>query len=71
MAIKKQVLNFYDVKTKKKFNTSDWTHKTRGGRHFAVTVNPKSKVECWRTIGAAVLGTKKPTKKAKPCKKKK
>ena len=64
MAVKKVVLSFYDVKTKKKFKTDKWVHKKVGKRNFAVAINPKSKVACWRTIGAAVLGTK-PKAKAK------
>jgi len=69
--MKKVVLDFYDVKTKKKFKTANWKHVKRGKRNYAVAINPKSKVHCWRTIGAAVLGTKKPTSKAKPKAKKK
>ena len=63
MAIKKQILDFYDVKTKKKFKTDKWKHVKRGKRNYAVAINPKSKVHCWRTIGAAVLGTKPKAKK--------
>jgi len=69
--MKKVVLDFYDVKTKKKFKTDKWTHKKLGKRNYAIATNPKSKVKCWRAIGAAVLGTKKPTSKAKPKAKKK
>jgi len=45
-------LSFYDVKTKKKFNTDNWRVEVRGKRRFAVTKSPAGKHECWRVLGA-------------------
>ncbi|HLF18027.1 MAG TPA: hypothetical protein VI749_03920 [Candidatus Omnitrophota bacterium] len=44
-------LSFYDVKTKKKFNTSDFTVKQKGGRFFAIAKSPTGTHECWRVLG--------------------
>jgi len=43
-------LSFYDVKTKSKFNTKDFTVKEKGGRFFAVAKSPKGTHECWRVL---------------------
>lgn len=58
-----KMLNFYDVKSKKKFNSDKWELKNRGGRYFAVTKNPKTGTECWRTVGADITGKKPKGKK--------
>lgn len=44
-------LSFYDVKTKSKFETTEYTVKEKGGRFFAVTKSPKGTHECWRVLG--------------------
>lgn len=43
-------LSFYDVKTKSKFNTAEYTVREKGGRFFAVTKSPKGVHECWRVL---------------------
>ena len=43
-------LNFYDLKTKKKFMSDKYEIKTRGVRRFAVCKS-SSGCECWRVIG--------------------
>lgn len=44
-------LSFYDVKTKKKFETDTYSIKEKGGRCFAVTKSPAGSHECWRVLG--------------------
>lgn len=43
-------LSFYDVKTKSKFETTDYTVREKSGRFFAVTKSPKGGHECWRVL---------------------
>lgn len=43
-------LSFYDVKTKKKFTTTDYEVRERSGRNFAVTKSPAGSHECWRVL---------------------
>ena len=45
-------LKFYDLKTKKTFNTSNYEVRTKGGRRFAVAKAP-SGIESWRVLGMA------------------
>ena len=42
-------LSFYNVKTKKKFTTSNYTIKLKSGRRFAVALN--AGVKCHRILG--------------------
>lgn len=42
-------LTFYNVKTKKKFTTGNYTYKVKSGRRFAVAKN--AGIECWRVLG--------------------
>ncbi len=54
-------LSFYDVKTKSKFDSTEYTVKEKSGRFFAVTKSPKGTHECWRVLGkdqAALLKKK-------------
>ena len=44
-------LSFYDVKTKSKFDATEYTEKEKSGRFFAVTKSPKGTHECWRVLG--------------------
>ncbi len=46
-----QELEFYDVKSKKKFKATVYTVKEKGGRFFAVTKAPSGTHECWRVLG--------------------
>ena len=43
-------LSFYDVKTKKKFTTSDYRIEDKKGRKFAVTKSQEGSHECWRVV---------------------
>ncbi len=43
-------LSFYDVKTKAKFKSKDYTVKEKSGRFFAVTKSLKGGHECWRVL---------------------
>lgn len=43
-------LSFYDVKTKAKFDATDYTVREKSGRFFAVTKSPKGGHECWRVL---------------------
>ncbi|MBI3314888.1 MAG: hypothetical protein HYZ86_02945 [Candidatus Omnitrophica bacterium] len=43
-------LSFYDVKTKGKFETEEYSVKEKSGRFFAVTKSPKGTHECWRVL---------------------
>lgn len=45
-----QELEFYDVKSKKKFKSSTYSVKEKGGRFFAVTKAPSASHECWRVL---------------------
>lgn len=44
-------LSFYDVKTKSKFDATEYTVKEKSGRFFAVTKSLKGTHECWRVLG--------------------
>ena len=43
-------LSFYDVKTKKKFTTSEYRIEDKKGRKFAVTKSKEGTHECWRVV---------------------
>jgi len=43
-------LSFYDVKSKAKFNTSDYRVEEKKGRFFAVAKSPNGPHECWRVL---------------------
>ncbi|MBI2663291.1 hypothetical protein HYX15_02035 [Candidatus Woesearchaeota archaeon] len=46
----KEKISFYDVKTKKKFETVDYKIVDKDGRKFAVTKSPAGTHECWRVV---------------------
>ena len=46
----KEQLEFYDVKSKKKFKTTDYRIVNKGGRMFAVTKSQSGTHECWRVV---------------------
>ena len=46
----KPKISFYDVKTKKKFETDDFKIVEKGGRNFAVAKSPAGTHECWRVV---------------------
>lgn len=43
-------LSFFDLKSKKKFTSSNYKLVTKSGRHFAVAKAP-SGVQSWRIVG--------------------
>lgn len=43
-------MEFFDVKSKKKFKTSEFKVVEKGGRYFAVSKSPAGTHECWRVI---------------------
>jgi hypothetical protein len=47
----KEELEFYDVKSKKKFKATDYRIEDRKGRKFAVTKSKSGPHECWRVVG--------------------
>ncbi len=46
----KEKLSFYDVKSKSKFESSDYEIREKNNRHFAVTKSPSGPHECWRVL---------------------
>ncbi|MBI2667777.1 hypothetical protein HYX17_03320 [Candidatus Woesearchaeota archaeon] len=46
----KEKISFYDVKTKKKFETENYKIVDKGGRKFAVTKSLAGPHECWRVV---------------------
>ncbi len=46
----KQKISFYDVKTKKKFETDSYRIVDKSGRFFAVAKSPAGTHECWRVV---------------------
>ena len=46
----KQEAEFFDVKSKKKFKTTDYRIVDKSGRMFAVTKSPSGSHECWRVV---------------------
>jgi len=46
----KEEVEFFDVKSKKKFKTHDYRIVDKGGRMFAVTKSPSGTYECWRVV---------------------
>jgi len=43
-------MEFYDVKSKKKFKTTNYSIREKGGRFFAVTKSQSGPHECWRVV---------------------
>ena len=46
-------LEFYDVKSKKKFKASNFRIEERKGRFFAVAKSQSGPYECWRVLSKA------------------
>lgn len=46
----KQELDFFDVKSKKKFKADEYKIVNKGGRFFAVTKSKSGPHECWRVV---------------------
>ncbi len=43
-------VQFYDVKTKGKFKTTEFRVVEKKGRYFAVAKSPNGTHECWRVL---------------------
>ncbi|MFC1576548.1 hypothetical protein ACFL3J_02630 [Candidatus Omnitrophota bacterium] len=43
-------MEFFDVKTKKKFKASEFRIEEKKGRFFAVAKSPAGTHECWRVV---------------------
>ena len=43
-------LSFYDVKSKQKFNATEYEVREKSGRFFAVTKSQSGTHECWRVL---------------------
>jgi len=43
-------LSFYDVKSKAKFNASEYEVREKKGRYFAVAKSQSGSHECWRVL---------------------
>ena len=43
-------IEFFDVKSKKKFKTSTFRVEQRKGRFFAVAKSPSGTHECWKVL---------------------
>jgi len=43
-------IQFYDVKTKAKFKSSDYQVREKSGRFFAVAKSKAGSHECWRVL---------------------
>ncbi|HLP79757.1 MAG TPA: hypothetical protein VK158_03935 [Acidobacteriota bacterium] len=48
----KEKLSFYDVKSKKKFETAEYKIVNKEGRNFAVAKSQTGPHECWRVVSA-------------------
>ena len=46
----KEMMEFYDVKTKAKFSTDDYRLVEKGGRFFAVAKSQAGPHECWKVV---------------------
>ena len=51
----KEKMSFYDVKTKKKFETDQYRVVEKGGRHFAVAKSLAGTHECWRVVSKEMV----------------
>ena len=43
-------MEFYDVKSKKKFATTEFRVTEKKGRFFAIAKSPSGTHECWRVV---------------------
>ena len=46
----KETLEFYDVKSKKKFKATEYKIMVKAGRTFAVAKSQSGPHECWRVV---------------------
>lgn len=48
--MEKEKLEFYDVKTKSKFQAEEYRVVEKSGRFFAVAKSPSGPHECWKVL---------------------
>lgn len=46
-----ETIEFYDLKEKKKFKSTEYRIEERKGRYFAVTKSQTGDYECWKVLG--------------------
>lgn len=46
----KESLSFYDVKSKSKFESKEYTIQQKNNRYFAVAKSPNGTHSCWRIL---------------------
>ena len=46
----KESLSFYDVKSKSKFESTEYDIREKSNRYFAVAKSPVGTHECWRVL---------------------
>ncbi len=44
-------IEFYDLKSKSRFKSTEYRLEERNGRFFAVTKSPTGDYECWKVLG--------------------
>jgi hypothetical protein len=49
-----QEMEFFDVKSKKKFKATEYRLVEKSGRNFIVAKAPSGSHECWRVVGKDV-----------------
>lgn len=54
-----QEMEFFDVKTKKKFKATEYRLVEKGNRNFVVAKSPSGPHECWKVVGKDVAKTLK------------
>ena len=54
-------LEFFDVKSKSKFKTTDFRVEERKGRFFSVAKSPAGTHECWRVLSKDMAASLKKT----------
>ena len=45
-----QEMEFFDVKSKKKFKATEYRLVQKGGRNFVVAKSPSGSHECWKVV---------------------
>jgi len=55
-------MEFFDVKTKKKFTTSSFRLVEKKGRFFVVAKSPEGTHECWKVVSKDTAAKVKETK---------
>ena len=54
-----QEIEFYDVKSKDKFKTTEYRLVQKGNRNFVVAKSPSGTHECWKVVSKDVANSLK------------